>query len=418
MINKRLICFIFILALTVRLALVVSFPALSAPDTGSYEEPALNLIKGNGYSSSPGVPTAKRAPGYPFFLAGVYLLFGQSHMAVKIIQAILGAISCVIISSIGREIFKCKVGLWSGVAMALYPPLISTAGFILSEELTIFLLAISILFLTKAMKKERMIWYVLSGIFMGLTTLCRSAIILFPFFLYLALIFSPFKKREFGLISIFLLSMIVTMAPWTIRNYVRFNAFLPTEIQGGRNLWVGSYFPSDGLLPYSTTSAQEYKSPKDKEAYNRIEKGLSPIEADKAYSREAIKNILNNPSGYLLLCVQKFERFWFWIPGGVEVLKSYPKIKLGITMGYYIVLLLAIWGVWVSLRENWRNKLPLLSIVLYFTIIHTLLFAIPRYRIPIMPYVLIFAVVGFLRLLDRKEKINGSKSGFFNKKNP
>jgi len=402
LINKRPLCFIFILALAVRLAFVLFFPPLYAPDTGSYEIIAQSLVKGDGFSSSPGVPSLTRAPGYPLFLAGVYFLFGPSHIAVKSIQALLGAIGCIIIYFIGREIFNRKVGLWSGVTMALYPPLISTAGFVLSEELSIFLLATSILFLTKAMKSKEVGWYALSGIFMGLATLCRSVTLLFPFFLYLTFLFSPSKKREFVRISIFLLFTIVTIVPWTIRNYVRFNAFIPTEIQGGRNLWVGSYFPSDGLLPYSTTSDQEYENPEDKEAYNKIGRGLSPIEADKAYSSEAIKNILNNPSGYSRLCVQKFERFWFWIPGGVEVLKPYPKIKWGVTIVYCLVLLSAGLGLWVGLRENWRDKLPLLAIILYFTIMHTLLFAIPRYRLPIMPYVLIFAVVGFLRILDWK----------------
>ena len=405
MINKRSLCFIFILALAVRLAFVLFFPSLYAPDTGSYEVIAQSLIKGDGFSSPPGVPSVTRAPVYPLFLAGVYFLFGPSHIAVKLIQALLGAIGCIIICSIGREIFNRKVGLWSGVAMALYPPLISTAGFILSEELNIFLLAISILFLTRAIKKHQVGWYTLSGIFMGLATLCRSATLLFPFFLYFTLLFSPFKKREFIYLSVFLLSMIAMVAPWTIRNYVRFNTFIPTEIQGGRNLWVGSYFPSDGILPYSTTSAQEYKTPEDKEAYNKVGRGLSPIEADRAYSREAIKNILNNSSGYLQLCLEKFERFWFWIPGGVEVLHPYPKIKWGVTIVYYLVLLSAGLGLWVGLRTNWRDKLPLLSIILYFTIMHILLFAIPRYRLPIMPYVLIFAVVGFLQLLDRRMKI-------------
>lgn len=86
----------------------------------------------------------------------------------------------------------------------------------------------------------------------------------------------------------------------------------------------------------------------------------------------------------------------------IKFLQPYPKIKWGVTIVYCLVLLSAGLGLWVGLRENWRDKLPLLAIILYFTIMHTLLFAIPRYRLPIMPYVLIFAVVGFLRILDWK----------------
>jgi len=407
-IKKNPIYFIFVLALSVRLAFVLFFPPLYAADTGQFDDIALSLTKGNGFSLSSGISTAARPPVYPLFLAGIYSLFGQSHLAVKLAQAILGAISCIIIYLIGKEVFNRKIGLWSGVAMALYPPLISTTGFILSEELAIFLLAITILFLTRAMKRKQVSCYILAGIFLGLTTLCRPITLLFPFFLYPAFLFSSSKRREFVWISILLASMILTITPWTIRNYIKFNVFISGQTGRGVILWAGTHLPADGPggMPYGVTSAhKEYKDPGDGEAFLKVGEGLSAVEADKAYYREGIKNILNNPSGYLRLCLEKFKRFWFWIPGGVEVLKPYPKIKLGITAIYFSMLLLAVWGVWGGLKENWRDKLPMLAIISYFTIMHTLIFAIPRFRLPIMPYVLIFAVVGFLQLLDRRMKI-------------
>ena len=410
--NKRQMYLIFILALVVRVVFVLFFPSLFAADTGQYDDMACSLLNGNGFSLS-GIPTAERPPLYSLFLAGIYSLFGQSHLAVKLVQAILGAISCVIIYLIAKESFNHKVGLWSGIVMAFYPPLISTAGFILSEELTVILLAISILFLTRAIKRKQVRYYILTGIFLGLTTLCRSITLLFPIFLYFTLLFSSSKKREFVLISILLVSMIATVAPWTIRNYIKFNAFIPCQTDRGANLWVGTHLPSDGPggMPYggitcrATSADKEYKDPKDREAFLKVNRGLSPIEADKEYYREGIKNILNNPSGYLRLCVEKFKRYWFWIPGGVEVLKPYPKIKLGLYIVYYFVLLLAFLGVWVGLKENWRDKLPMLAIILYFTITHTLIFAVPRFHIPTMPYDLIFAVVGFLEICKRSGSI-------------
>ncbi|MDI6752153.1 MAG: glycosyltransferase family 39 protein [bacterium] len=400
--NKKEVCLIFILALAVRAAFVLFFPSLFAADTGQYDDIACSLLKGDGFSIS-GIPTAGRPPLYPLFLAGVYSLFGQSHLAVKLVQAILGAISCIIVYLIAKESFNHKVGLWSGIAMTLYPPLISTAGFVLSEELTIILLAISTLFLIRAIKREAVSYYILTGIFLGLTTLCRSITLLFPIFLYLTLLFSSSKRRGFVLISMLLVSMILTVAPWTIRNYIKFNAFIPCQTDRGVNIWVGTHLPLDGPggMPYGVGSAQdEYKYSRDGEAFLKVSRGLSPIEADKAYYREGIKNILNNPSGYLLLCVEKFKRYWFWIPGGVEVLKPYPKIKLGIYIVYYFVLLLAVFGVWTGLKKDWRDKLPILAIILYFTITHTLIFAVPRFHIPVMPYDLIFAVAGFLKFLQ------------------
>ena len=43
------------------------------------------------------VPEAIRTPGYPMFVAAVLSVFGESHVAVAMIQALLFAALCVVV---------------------------------------------------------------------------------------------------------------------------------------------------------------------------------------------------------------------------------------------------------------------------------------------------------------------------------
>lgn len=61
---------------------------------------------------------------YPLFLALVYKLSYFSILWVKIIQAVLGAVTAVLVYRIGEKIFGRGVGLLAGVMTAVYMPLV------------------------------------------------------------------------------------------------------------------------------------------------------------------------------------------------------------------------------------------------------------------------------------------------------
>jgi hypothetical protein len=65
-----------------------------------------------------------QAVGYPFFLAGVYKLFGVSVLAAKIIQVIVGGATCWLTWRLARWLFDPASALATGLICALYGPLI------------------------------------------------------------------------------------------------------------------------------------------------------------------------------------------------------------------------------------------------------------------------------------------------------
>ena len=63
-------------------------------------------------------------PAYPYFLAILYRILGESYFWAKVAQSFLGAVNCLLVSQIGSKIACQKTGLIAGMICAFYGPLI------------------------------------------------------------------------------------------------------------------------------------------------------------------------------------------------------------------------------------------------------------------------------------------------------
>ena len=79
---------------------------------------------------------------------------------------------------------------------------------------------------------------------------------------------------------------------------------------------------------------------------------------------------------------------------------AYPAfaIKFSLLFLNMVGLTLGLLGVLMSYCK-WRQVFPLLLVLVYFTSVYTFLHAIPRYRLPMMPYVLIFTATAWNRIV-------------------
>lgn len=81
-----------------------------------------------------------QAPHYPYFLALVYRVFNDSVATVRVIQALLGACSCILLSVAGIQLFGRR-GAIAGILLAIYPPAVFQDGLIDKSSLATFLAA-------------------------------------------------------------------------------------------------------------------------------------------------------------------------------------------------------------------------------------------------------------------------------------
>lgn len=388
---------IFVIAsigILLRLLLIWSVPEIGNPlimDAQNYDRIAVNISKGSGFALY-GVPTAFVAPLYPFFLSLIYTVFGHNYWVVKILQAIIGGLTSLIVFFIGKELFNYWTGFFSSLFVAVHPELIGISTFIYTETLNIFLLSLFVLFFIKGLKNnDDKKYYLLSGLFLGLSTLCKGVTLLFPFLLLCFFIVDRGLRKKLANLFPFVCVFVVTITPWTIRNYYHFKTFLPIATGGGEALWTGNYIPFDGEFRYEQTRAK----------IEELTKGLTPIERDKKLMEEAKKTIFENPKTFLKLFVKKIYRFWLKvyedIPRGKKRTTNIP-IKTGLAFIHYPILILALLGIFKSNRGG-KEIWIILSLLFYFTLVYAITFAVPRYRLPVMPYAIVFSSVGVLKVV-------------------
>jgi 4-amino-4-deoxy-L-arabinose transferase-like glycosyltransferase len=262
------------LALLPRLLLVLAF--LHAPigldDMHQYDMLARSLAAGNGYRwygredvallrpyleryyglSIPtadvpqeGLVTTFRAPGYPLFLAGIYLLFGleQRFAYARVIQAILSAALAPLTAVLALRLGAApRPAFAAGAVLALYPILWLYPIGLASENTFLLLVLLGLLATLAAARRARPGASLAAGLILGAATLTRGALALFlPFA-------AVWLWRRAGLRHAALLtaSASAVLLPWMVRNSLILGRPSFVENSAGYNLFVGYYPQGNG----------------------------------------------------------------------------------------------------------------------------------------------------------------------------
>lgn len=167
-------------------------------------------------------------PGYPSFLAIFRLIFGNAVWPILAGQILLSSISCILIYRIGLLLLNDRrVSFLAGLLATVPITSISLSNIVLTESLFFFLFALCLYFLLKGFNSDRWHYFILSGIFGGLSVLVRSVTQFFPVLIILFSIIIPLKKPAFirkrlivkSVVSALLILSIA--GTWGLRNYVR-----------------------------------------------------------------------------------------------------------------------------------------------------------------------------------------------------
>ncbi|MDD5688002.1 MAG: glycosyltransferase family 39 protein [Elusimicrobia bacterium] len=384
--DKNIILLIFIVALSVRLVYFLKFSDLECiygPDATEYNSYAVNLLSGNGYQNN-GIHSF-RPPGYPFFLAGVYAIFGHSFIIVQIIQLIISAFNCIIIFLIGLEISNKSVAVFSGFFSCFFYSLYIMPSNILTETLFTFLLSLSILFYLRMDRKP--IYEIVAPILLGTATLTRSTTLVFPFFIFFWFFLKYPLKAMIKKIFLTSILFLLVLLPWTMRNYLVHHAFVPVHIQAGMVFWGANNSLAGGKWNEHGPDWGKYSN-------------LSELEKNNKYFNEGLMWLKNQSFLQIIkLYLLKTSVFFYPFFEG-RINKPVPKYDLtfGIILPFWIL------GMYFAVKlRNIQSLLLLLLIITYF--ISTLVFYTnERLRSPISSEIIIFAAIGIYSIFDRFKK--------------
>ena len=381
------------IGLLLRIFYSVHFPLPVKKDAKEYNFLAKNLAEGKGYTNLKGEPTALRPPGYPFFLAVIYRIFGESHLVVRIIQSLLGIISCWGIYLIGKAWGGIKTGLTALGLSCFYPPFISyyyAPRGILSETLYVFLFIFFLYYLISGIKEhpKSSLCLGVSGLFLGLVTLTRGVTLLLPIVVLLALWIAGIRGRMlWRKFFIFFLPFLLVLFPWNLRNYLVFSKFVPVSTNGGLSFYASNHPSSNGL------GGKIYRNitlPLDEEL---AKKGLNEAERSSYFLKEGMQFILRTPQRSLKLFIRKF--FLFWDFNAENYLRD--KVYMTYNFAYMFILPFSLLGIFFPWKQE-KNKLTwvFLLLLVYFSFFHTVVHTSTRYRIPLESILIILGSAGIL----------------------
>ncbi len=226
------------------------------PDSAAYERIARGLEqRGEFEQVGPGTPARPQAasnysPGLPLLVSGVFAVARDDDVRLaRILLALISAAAIPLTYLLGLRISGAAAGLAGAALLAFYPTLIADAGMLLTEPLAGTLIVGAVLLLLRARDAGRLRDWIAPGLLLGLTAMVRPEYLAITALLAVAV--SIDYLRDGGLrpllpAGILMLSAILVVAPWTVRNIAETGRLVPISTGAGQTIFSGSYLPSGG----------------------------------------------------------------------------------------------------------------------------------------------------------------------------
>jgi dolichyl-phosphate beta-glucosyltransferase len=427
-VSKRVIIIVGAIAVALHIAVLFCLvPALSAhlaPDynqdryTDGYDLLATNLVEGHGYRFYPDTaPTMMREPGYPFFLAGIRLAFGNSFLVVKLFNVLLTFATAGLILQMQRQAMSMS-GVPQQVSLSFFAPALlflfypsvlvaeSRGGI---EIIFTFLACLFLVSVLKSLNTYRWRDFIVSGMALGIAVLFRSTPILFPAVLFVYVVL--FGRRRLPIISIagrftvMVVAMVMMLSPWIIRNFLLARAFVPTASVLGVSAQAGQYIDAHLFedRPWWLLD-REASRERDKIAvqlnypfkegqggyYQTFFRSTDELHFSSYLEARVIEAYRKAP--YLLIRNLALNVFNFWCAG-----KTWAATTAN-AMLQIPFLFLAVLGAWRGVKAGAARAIFVwIAFVCYVMFVHLPILAQARYSVPLIPYIAILAPMSLLR---------------------
>ena len=389
-------------------------------------------------------PTYIRLPGYPAFLASIFVVFGMEHYrAVLVAQIFVDLGTCLLCADMALRLVGVRAAKAAFLLTALCPFLANYSAAALTETLEIFFTALALDLAIRGLRDIR------PGLWVGCGISCAAAMLLRPdgtllVFVILAYLGWRFvfsgrtgaphltRKQIFRAGLLVAVIALAPLVPWTVRNWHVFHRFQPLApryaneegefVPMGFNRWTKTWIvdyasveevywavpgsPIDvNQLPSRAFDSAEQRNETTRviEGYNKV-LHVSP-ELDRQFETIATERIRSSPARYYLrLPLLRIVDMWLrprtemlpsdtrWWEFNDEPRWSVLAVSLGVVGLFYVILALA--GV-AHMHKLAAAGLLILFVVLRSLFLGTLENPEPRYTLEMYPAVIVFAAAMF-----------------------
>jgi len=365
------------------------------------------LVEGDGYADAfanvaarHNGPTAWLPPLYPVLIAGVFKVFG---VYTKLSAWVILAINCVFSGFTARSVWEIgsrfagrRCGLWAGWIWALYPAAMQYAVRWIWEMTVTTALFTWVVVLTLRMRQEtknQTRKWLIFGVLWGLIALSNSTLLLFLPVCGIWVLMGTRQMRNAVLAGVVFVAVI---APWSVRNYLVFHAFIPMRGNFGAELYLGNGPGSTGfLMDYD----HPFRAPEQLKLYGEM--GEVRYVAMRGAAAKAY--IAADPLHFVKDTALRVYFFWASVPHPSDGKVGEEIVEAVRTLDFALISLCGLMGLGLALRRRvpgaglFAWAFVLLPIPYYLVTAHA------RFRHPLEPLICVLGVYLF-QSAERKNR--------------
>lgn len=430
MTTRRWLFVILLVALALRLIYGLAHdpmgPYADQNDSRWYLANGYTLITGQQPSTGIAVDLSKIS------IPPVYLLFtgiwqailspAAAVVAIRLIQALLSAATCYFAYRLAWRLTDSpRAGLIAAGVLAISPAFIIEASAIQTETLYVFLVGAGLTAYIEFVARRKqpnapsLALLALTVVLIGLAALTRVVLLLFPVGLAIHLCMIDGWRVGLRRAGWLLLIGVVVISTWTVYSKLRWNRWIIAGEGFAANLYIGAT---------TWNGAAQLDQQLEQQTRGFTQMDAQSSERQNTYSNAALGIIGSNPLGYLKGQVVKLAKAYlqphgttafpgvslrdlaasWWRDdrsfGGLIALTRadafWPKLILYVF--HFAGLGLGLIGMWLY-RRRWQLALPLIGFIVYTSLVHLIMLALPRYIFPTDLCWWVFAAAALDRVL-------------------
>ncbi len=409
---------LFLLALLLRLLYLDqawALPFFERPiiDARSYDEWGRRIAAGDWL----GERTFYQAPAYPYFLGLVYALLGSAAWTLRVVQAGLGAASCVLLYLATRALFGRGAGVAAGLLLAAYAPAIFFTGVIQKTTLGLFLTSALLLVLVRFAERPGTRAAFAGGLLLALLALTRenalALALIVPAWLAFQLRHRAPGRTRARWAGAFGLGLLLVLLPVGVRNAAVGGSFTLSTSQMGPNFYIGNNPRATGTYrPLVAGRQTPVWEGSDAAAIAEAASGrsLTPGEVSRWWMRRSLAWVRSDPAAWLALLGRKalYTVNDFELPDSEDLYFaagfSGLLAALLLVSRFGVLFPLAVLGMglaWGARREirNAPSAGLLALMALAFAAAVAAFYVVARYRFPLVPLLIPFAGLAVARTI-------------------
>ena len=345
------------------------------------------------------------APFYMEALRLLYSLVGARPGFAMTIQFLLGSFNTLLIYWLARMFCSQRASILAASLCAVNPLCIFYEGTLTKASISIFVvtLAMGVVIVAAKRKQRQWLWWLLAGFLMGVLSLVRPNVLLFVPLAGLMILWSGRQLRlqanTLNFIS-WILGVAVAIAPVTLHNFIVSHDCVLINSNGGFSLYVGNRIGAEAYykpVPNISDTIIGEATDTKKLAEKTLKQKLRASEVSRFFYVQSLSAIKNDFAGFLQRAARKTLLVFnaieiphaenFYLMRGFSPALRVPLVGYGSLLPFAIIGLIISWKV----RPAW----PFVNLFILSNIAGLIIFYVSgRYRLPIIPFILIYASIG------------------------